>query len=72
MQAKIQQSNIRIKITLAGGFDLLFYTDKDLEAPDNWEDSNACMIKDGQNVQLKSFSTSIHKVDGSVSYKFNM
>ena len=68
----ILKKRITYKKIHSGGFDLLFYTDKELEAPDNWEDSNPCMIKDGQNVQLKSFSTSIHKVDGSVSYKFNM
>jgi len=51
-------------------FDLLFYTKKDTEAPDNWEDSNACIIENGEEVQLRSFTTKIHKVDGSVSYKF--
>lgn len=53
------------------GFDLLFYTDKDLDAAEGWENSAPCIIKDGEEVQLRSFSTSVHKVDGSVSYKFS-
>jgi len=52
-------------------FDLLFYTDKDLEAPKNWDNSSPCLITNGEQVQLRSFSTSVHQVDGAVSYKFS-
>ncbi|XP_076815613.1 mitotic spindle assembly checkpoint protein MAD2A-like isoform X2 [Clavelina lepadiformis] len=53
-------------------FDLLFYTDKNLEAPSQWEDSSACLITNSEEVKLRSFSTSVHRVDGAVSYKFSM
>nr|XP_002131760.1 mitotic spindle assembly checkpoint protein MAD2A [Ciona intestinalis] len=53
-------------------FDLLFYTNHDLVAPEHWEDSSACLINNSEVVKLRSFSTSVHKVDGAVSYKFSM
>lgn len=49
--------------------DLLAYTDKDATVPDACEESDAKIIPDGANVQLRSFSTSVHKVDAVVSYK---
>nr|CAB3263589.1 mitotic spindle assembly checkpoint protein MAD2A-like [Phallusia mammillata] len=53
-------------------FDLLFYTDKNLEVSEKWEDSSPCLIPNSEEVKLRSFSTSVHKVDGAVSYKFSM
>lgn len=55
-----------------GSFDLLFYTDKNLEVSEKWEDSSPCLISNSEEVKLRSFSTSVHKVDGAVSYKFTM
>ncbi len=49
--------------------DLLAYTDKDAAVPDACEESDAKIIPGGANVQLRSFSTSMHKVDAVVSYK---
>ncbi len=49
--------------------DLLAYTDKDAAVPDACEESDAKIIPGGANVQLRSFSTSVHKVDAVVSYK---
>lgn len=49
--------------------DLLAYTDKDAAVPDACEESDARMIPDGANVQLRSFSTAMHKVEAVVSYK---
>lgn len=48
---------------------MLIYTNKDTEAPSGWSESDACLIEDSQEVQLRSFSTSVHKVDTKVSYK---
>jgi mitotic spindle assembly checkpoint protein MAD2 len=49
--------------------DLLAYTDRDAAVPDACEESDAKIILGGANVQLRSFSTSVHKVDAVVSYK---
>lgn len=49
--------------------DLLAYTDKNADVPDACEESDARIIPDGANVQLRSFSTSLHKVNAVVSYK---
>jgi mitotic spindle assembly checkpoint protein MAD2 len=50
-------------------FDLLVYTDDDVEVPKAWEESDARLIKDAEEVQLRSFSTKVHQVDASVSYR---
>jgi mitotic spindle assembly checkpoint protein MAD2 len=49
--------------------DLLAYTDKDLPVPLEWEESDPRIIKDGANVKLRSFATSVHSVDALVSFK---
>lgn len=50
-------------------FDLLVYTDKDVEAPAKWEDSDPCYILHSAEVKLRSFTTTVHKVDSMVAYK---
>ena len=51
-------------------FDLLAYTDADSSVPVEWEESDARNIStDAEQVKLRSFSTSVHKVEGMVSYK---
>ncbi len=40
-------------------FDLLVYTDKDAEVPMTWEDSDPFIIKKGDEVALRSFSTKV-------------
>ncbi|WOL12782.1 hypothetical protein Cni_G21550 [Canna indica] len=52
-----------------GIFDVLAYTDKDVDAPLSWIESDAKLIKNPQMVKLHSFDTKIHKVDTLVSYK---
>lgn len=56
---------------LPGAFDLLVYTDKDLEVPDKWEESGPQMIDQSETVRLRSFTTSIHEVKSMVAYKVN-
>jgi mitotic spindle assembly checkpoint protein MAD2 len=51
-------------------FNVLVYADADSEVPLEWGDSDAKEIKDAENVQLRSFSTSSHKVDTLVSYRY--
>jgi mitotic spindle assembly checkpoint protein MAD2 len=51
--------------------DLLAYTDKESEIPFEWEESDPRYIDGAANVQLRSFSTSLHKVEALVSYKMD-
>ncbi|XP_041485882.1 mitotic spindle assembly checkpoint protein MAD2A-like [Lytechinus variegatus] len=50
-------------------FNLLIYTDKDLNTPEKWEESGPSLIDNSEEVRLRSFTTSIHKVNAMVSYK---
>jgi len=51
-------------------FDLLVYADDGAAVPMTWEDSDPLYIAAGSTeVRLRSFTTSIHKVAPSVSYK---
>ncbi|XP_013402642.1 mitotic spindle assembly checkpoint protein MAD2A-like [Lingula anatina] len=50
-------------------FDLLVYTDKDLDVPDSWGESGPQFISNSEEVRLRSFTTTIHKVDAMVCYK---
>jgi mitotic spindle assembly checkpoint protein MAD2 len=50
-------------------FDLLVYTDKNVHVPEKWEDSDPCYILNSSEVKLRSFTTSVHKVDSMVAYK---
>ena len=50
-------------------FDLLVYTDKEATVPVKWEESDPKYIVNSNDVKLRSFNTTIHKVDSMVSYK---
>ena len=50
-------------------FDLLVYTDDDVQVPKAWEESDPRFIANSDEVRLRSFTTKVHKVDTSVSYK---
>ena len=50
-------------------FDLLVYTDDDAAVPRTWEESDPRYISNSDEVKLRSFTTKIHRVDASVSYK---
>lgn len=50
-------------------FDLLVYTKKDAIVPVKWEDSDPCYIMNSQEVKLRSFTTTVHKVDSMVAYR---
>jgi mitotic spindle assembly checkpoint protein MAD2 len=50
-------------------FDLLIYTDSDVQVPQRWADSDPCYIMNSNEVKLRSFTTSVHKVDSMVTYK---
>lgn len=51
-------------------FDILLYTDKDLQLPSpEWSDSTSYLIARAEEVQLRSFNTKIHNLKASVAYK---
>merc|ERR1712196_127251 len=50
-------------------FDLLVYTDADVDVPKAWEESDPRYIANSDEVKLRSFTTKVHKVDACVSYK---
>ncbi|KAI8850595.1 DNA-binding protein [Chytridium lagenaria] len=51
-------------------FNVLAYTDKNAEVPATWEDSDGLLIaQHAEQVKLRSFSTSVHRVDSMVAYK---
>lgn len=50
-------------------FDLLVYTNKEANVPKLWEDSDPKYIMNSQEVKLRSFTTSVHKVESMVTYK---
>lgn len=51
-------------------FNVLVYADADSDVPLEWGDSDAKEIQNGEKVQLRSFSTSNHRVDTLVSYRY--
>ncbi|CAL1286588.1 unnamed protein product [Larinioides sclopetarius] len=53
----------------ACSFDVLLYTNKDVDVPDEWAESTAHIIPEYEEVKLSNFSTSVHKVDTAVQYK---
>lgn len=52
-----------------GAFDLLVYTDKDMVVPEKWVESGPQIIEQSEEVRLRSFTTSIHKVNSMVAYR---
>nr|ADG65134.1 hypothetical protein [Drosophila pseudoobscura] len=52
-------------------FDLKIHTPGYTEIPAKWGESEAFVIPNAQSVQLRSFSTGLHKVETVVNYKLN-
>ncbi|CAH1794806.1 unnamed protein product [Owenia fusiformis] len=50
-------------------FDILAYTDKDQDVPETWGEAGPHFIANSQEVRLRSFTTTIHKVDAMVAYR---
>jgi len=50
-------------------FDLLVYTNMEAVVPKKWEESDPRYILNSQEVKLRSFTTSVHKVESMVTYK---
>ena len=53
-------------------FDILFYTDKDIQlSSTDWSDSTPHIIPNAEEVQLRSFNTKVHNLKASVAFKQN-
>lgn len=50
-------------------FDLHIYATPEAEIPDKWGERGPCFIANSEELQLKSFSTSVHRMNTVVSYK---
>ncbi|RNF19500.1 rev7 [Trypanosoma conorhini] len=51
-------------------FDLLLYTETDVELPSNaWEISGPRLVPGGSEVRLRTFATNFHRVNASVTYR---
>lgn len=50
-------------------FDVLVHAKTDCDVPEKWAEAEPIAIANAQNVQLKTFSTSLHKMETVVSYK---
>lgn len=75
MCARTDSSEIAVvKNARTGTFNVLAYTNIESEVPTAWADSDAHLIQPGtgggvEHVKLRSFTTSIHKVEGLVAYR---
>lgn len=54
---------------VTGAFDLLIYTKPDCEVPEQWGETEPVFIANSQELQMRSFSTSLHRMHTIVSYK---
>jgi len=50
-------------------FDILLYTDRNLDTPKGWSESAPSYVINSRHVQLRQFSTGLHTVDTKVIYK---
>lgn len=52
-------------------FSVLVYANQNATVPDEWIDSKDRPVAVAENVQFRSFSTAMHKIDTMVSYRVN-
>lgn len=50
-------------------FDIQIHTKDDVKVPEKWADTELAHINNAQTVQMRSFSTNIHKMETHVVYK---
>ncbi|KAG0251353.1 hypothetical protein DFQ27_008822 [Actinomortierella ambigua] len=48
---------------------ILCQTEKDVEVPATWSDSDPHFVHNSEQVRLRSFSTNVHRVDALVAYR---
>ena len=52
-------------------FNILVYTDRDVQVPTTWVDSDPHHVKNSEQVRLRTFSTDAHRVEAMVAYRRN-
>jgi hypothetical protein len=52
-----------------GAFDFHVYTNHGRDLPEEWDETQPCFIANAQELSLRTFSTSLHKVGTHVIYK---
>lgn len=52
-------------------FDLLVYCDNEVSTPVGWDETTAKLVLDSEDMKLKSFTTSIHSVTPTISFKMS-
>ncbi|XP_059216059.1 mitotic spindle assembly checkpoint protein MAD2A isoform X2 [Stomoxys calcitrans] len=52
-------------------FDVMIHTLQTCNIPESWDETGPAFIQNAQSVQLRSFSTGLHKVDTVVNYKMS-
>lgn len=52
-------------------FDVMIHTLQTCDIPESWDETGPAFIQNAQAVQLRSFSTGLHKVDTIVNYKMS-
>ncbi|KAK4476025.1 hypothetical protein MN116_000670 [Schistosoma mekongi] len=50
-------------------FELLVYADRNVDVPTSWEETGPQFIVNSAEIKLRSISTTLHRVDHTVSYK---
>ncbi|KAH8862592.1 Mitotic spindle assembly checkpoint protein [Schistosoma japonicum] len=50
-------------------FELLVYADRNINVPTSWEETGPQFIVNSAEIKLRSISTTLHRVDHTVSYK---
>lgn len=53
-------------------FDVMIHTLNNCELPSGWDETAGVFIQNAQAVELRSFSTGLHKVDTTVNYKMTL
>lgn len=53
-------------------FDVMIHTLQNCELPSGWDETAGIFIQNAQAVELRSFSTGLHKVDTIVNYKMTV
>lgn len=50
-------------------FDVLIYTLRDCEVPEKWNETEDVRIENAQSVNLRTFTTGLHKMETIVNYR---
>ncbi|VDP23037.1 unnamed protein product [Echinostoma caproni] len=56
-------------IRIISTFELLIYTDRNTPIPEGWDESGPQFINNSAEIKMRSFSTTVHRVDHVISYK---